>query len=183
MLHKAVYVSKLLNMTRASKAYYKLILALAVIGGVLLAVVFVGIIVDVTIRSVGFNSLQWYSAVAEYSLFFCTMFAAPYLVRHKGHVVVESLRLAMSPTLRNVMAKVVYATCIFLSLLFVYYGLLEVIDAVKTGEEDLRSIDMPKWLLMVPFPIGFSLVAIEFLRYLLGFDTYYSDKVGSGESI
>ena len=167
----------------ASKAYYKLILALAVFGGMLLAVVFVGIILDVTIRSIGFNSLQWYSAVAEYSLFFCTMFAAPYLVRHKGHVVVESLRLAMSPMLRSVVAKIVYAICTLLSLLFVFYGLLEVIDAVKTGEQDLRSIDMPKWLLMVPFPIGFSLVAIEFFRYLLGFDTYYSDKVGSGESI
>ena len=170
-------------MTIVSKAYYNLILALAVIGGMLLAVVFVGIILDVTIRSVGFNSLQWYSAVAEYSLFFCTMFAAPYLVRHKGHVVVESLRMAMPPVMRVVLGKVVYAVCIFLSLLFVYYGLLEVIDAVETGEEDLRTIDMPKWLLMVPFPIGFSLVAIEFLRYLLGFDTYYSDKIGSGESV
>lgn len=166
-----------------SKIYYNLILGLAIIGGVLLAVVFVGIILDVTIRSIGFNSLQWYSAVAEYSLFFCTMFAAPYLVRHKGHVVVESLRMAMPPVIRVVLGKVVYAVCIFLSLLFVYYGLLEVIDAVETGEEDLRSIDMPKWLLMVPFPIGFSLVAIEFLRYLLGFDTYYSDKIGSGESV
>ncbi|MEC7490611.1 MAG: TRAP transporter small permease [Pseudomonadota bacterium] len=166
-----------------SKIYYNLILGLAVIGGILLAVVFVGIILDVTIRSIGFNSLQWYSAIAEYSLFFCTMFAAPYLVRHKGHVVVESLRLAMPPVIRVVLGKVVYAVCIFLSLLFVYYGLLEVIDAVETGEEDLRSIDMPKWLLMIPFPIGFTLVAIEFLRYLIGFDTYYSDKVGSGESV
>ena len=170
-------------MTLISKAYYKLILSLAVIGGVLLAVVFVGIILDVTIRSIGFNSLQWYSAVAEYSLFFCTMFAAPYLVRHKGHVVVESLRLAMPGMVKAVVAKVVYAVCIILSLLFVNYGLLEVIDAIETGEEDLRSIDMPKWLLMIPFPIGFSLIAIEFLRYFLGFDTYYTDKVGSGESI
>ena len=170
-------------MTLISKAYYKLILSLAVIGGVLLAVVFVGIILDVTIRSIGFNSLQWYSAVAEYSLFFCTMFAAPYLGRHKGHGGGESLRLAMPGVGRAVVAKVVYAVCIILSLLFVYYGLLEVIDAIETGEEDLRSIDMPKWLLMIPFPIGFSLIAIEFLRYLLGFDTYYTDKVGSGESI
>ena len=166
-------------MTLISKAYYKLILSLAVIGGVLLAVVFVGIILDVTIRSIGFYSLQWYSAVAEYSLFFCTMFAAPFLVRHKGHVVVESLRLAMPVMVKAVVAKVVYAVCIILSLLFVYYGLLEVIDAIKTGEEDLRSIDMPKWLLMIPFPIGFSLIAIEFLRYFLGFDTYYTDKVVS----
>lgn len=164
-------------------AYNKLITGLAVVGGLLLALIFVGIIADVTLRTLGLNSLQWYSAVAEYSLFFCTMFGAPYLVRHKGHVVVESLRLAMPQTARNVLAKIVYAVCILLSLLFVYYGLLETIDAINTGEQDLRSIDMPKWLLMIPFPIGFSLVAIEFLRYLLGFDTYYAEKVGSGESL
>ena len=170
-------------MTLITSAYNRLIFGLAVIGGVLLAVIFVGIICDVTIRTLGFNSLQWYSAVAEYSLFFCTMFGAPYLVRHKGHVVVESLRLAMPPKLRKIIEKIVYIACILLSLLFVYYGALETIEAIKTGEQDLRSVDMPKWLLMAPFPIGFSLVAIEFSRYLLGFDTYYSNKATSGESL
>ena len=166
-----------------SNAYNKLIFGLAVIGGVLLAVIFVGIICDVTLRTLGFNSIQWYSAVAEYSLFFCTMFGAPYLVRHKGHVVVESLRMAMPPKLRKFVEKIVYLVCIFLSLLFVYYGALETIEAIKTGEQDLRSVDMPKWLLMAPFPIGFSLVAVEFIRYLFGFDTYYSNKATSGESL
>lgn len=170
-------------MTIIKNAYNRLIFGLAVIGGVLLAVIFVGIICDVTIRTLGFNSLQWYSAVAEYSLFFCTMFGAPYLVRHKGHVVVESLRLAMPPKLRKIIEKIVYLACILLSLLFVYYGALETIEAIKTGEQDLRSVDMPKWLLMAPFPIGFSLVAVEFSRYLLGFDTYYSNKATSGESL
>ena len=170
-------------MKQIINAYNKLIFGLAVIGGMLLALIFVGIICDVTMRTIGFNSLQWYSAVAEYSLFFCTMFGAPYLVRHKGHVVVESLRLAMPPTVRKILEKIVYVICILLSLLFVYYGGIETIDAIKTGEQDLRSIDMPKWLLMVPFPIGFSLIAIEFSRYLLGFDTYYSDKASAGESL
>jgi C4-dicarboxylate transporter DctQ subunit len=170
-------------MKQIINAYNKLIFGLAVIGGMLLALIFVGIICDVTMRTIGFNSLQWYSAVAEYSLFFCTMFGAPYLVRHKGHVVVESLRLAMPPTVRKILEKIVYVICILLSLLFVYYGGIETIDAIKTGEQDLRSIDMPKWLLMVPFPIGFSLIAVEFSRYLLGFDTYYSDKASSGESL
>lgn len=170
-------------MSFIANAYNKLITGLAVVGGLLLALIFVGIIVDVTFRTIGFNSLQWYSAVAEYSLFFCTMFGAPYLVRHKGHVVVESLRMAMSPLLQMILAKLVYAVCILLSLLFVYYGLIETIDAINTGEQDLRSIDMPKWLLMIPFPLGFSLVAIEFGRYLLGFDSYYSEKIGGGESL
>ena len=51
------------------------------------------------------------------------------------------------------------------------------------NELDLRSIDMPKWLLFVPFPLGFSLVAIEFGRYLVGIDSYYAGKVGTGESL
>jgi C4-dicarboxylate transporter DctQ subunit len=84
---------------------------------------------------------------------------------------------------RNALAKVVYFICILLSLLFVYYGAIETIDAIQTGEKDIRSIDMPKWILMAPFPIGFSLIAIEFMRYLLGFDTYYSDRVGGGDSL
>ena len=118
-------------MKQIINAYNKLIFGLAVIGGMLLALIFVGIICDVTMRTIGFNSLQWYSAVAEYSLFFCTMFGAPYLVRHKGHVVVESLRLAMPPTVRKILEKIVYVICILLSLLFVYYGGIETIDAIE----------------------------------------------------
>ena len=45
-------------MTLISKGYNKLIFGLAVIGGVLLAVIFVGIICDVTLRTLGFNSIN-----------------------------------------------------------------------------------------------------------------------------
>jgi len=165
------------------KIYNGLIIGLAIVAGLMLALIFVGIVVDVSIRTVGFNSLQWFSAMAEYCLLFSTMCAAPWLVRIKGHVVVESLTLAVTPAVRWVMAKCVYVVCIFLSLLFVYYGFIEMVGAFQTGELDLRSIDMPKWILYAPFPLGFSLIAIEFFRYLLGYDTYYSKKIGSSESL
>jgi C4-dicarboxylate transporter DctQ subunit len=170
-------------MNAISKYYNGLIVGLAIIAGLMLAVIFVGIVADVAIRTVGYNALQWYSAVAEYCLLFSTMLGAPYLVRLKGHVVVESLTMAMPPLIRMLMAKAVYIICIVLSLLFVYYGFLEMWGALSSGETDIRSIDMPKWILFLPFPLGFSLVAIEFGRYLLGYDSYYSGKVGSGESL
>ena len=167
----------------ASKIYNGLINGLAVIAGILLAVILAGIVVDVTIRTVGFNSLQWYSAVAEYCLLFSTMLAAPWLVRLKGHVVVESLFIAMPPKARKIMSKFAYLVCIGLSLLFAYYGFLEMVEAIGSKELDIRSIDAPKWILFVPFPLGFSLIAVEFLRYLLGYDTYYSNTIGSSESL
>lgn len=170
-------------MNMISKAYNGLIVGLAILGGMMLALIFVGIVADVTIRTIGYNSIQWYSAIAEYCLLFSTMFGAPWLVRLKGHVVVESLTMAMPDLLRKLVAKLVYVLCILLSLLFVYYGWIEMVGAFTGGELDLRSVDMPKWLLFVPFPLGFSLVAIEFGRYLIGIDSYYAGKVGSGESL
>ena len=161
-----------------SKAYDGLIVGLA-----MLVVIFVGIIADVAIRTVGYNSLQWYSAIAEYCLLFSTMLAAPWLVRLKGHVVVESLTMAMPAPVRWAMAKAVYVLCIVLCLLFVYYGFVELVLALGAGELDLRSIDMPKWILFLPFPLGFTLVAIEFGRYLLGYGSYYTGHVGSSESL
>ncbi len=166
-----------------SKAYDGLIVGLAILAGLMLVVIFVGIIVDVAIRTVGYNSLQWYSAIAEYCLLFSTMLAAPWLVRLKGHVVVESLTMAMPAPVRWAMAKAVYVLCIVLSLLFVYYGFVELVLALGAGELDLRSIDMPKWILFLPFPLGFTLVAIEFGRYLLGYGSYYTGYVGSSESL
>lgn len=166
-----------------SRAYDGLISGLAVAAGLMLVVIFVGIIADVAIRTVGYNALQWYSAVAEYCLLFSTMLAAPWLVRLRGHVVVESLTMAMPPTVRRAMAKAVYVLCIGLSLLFVHYGFVEMAAAFDAGELDLRSIDMPKWILFVPFPLGFTLVAVEFGRYLLGYGSYYTGKVGSSESL
>ena len=170
-------------MNMISKAYYGLIIGLAILGGMMLALIFVGIVADVTIRTVGYNSIQWYSAIAEYCLLFSTMCGAPWLVRLKGHVVVESLTMVMPPLMRMIVAKFVYLLCITLSFLFVYYGWNEMVAAFASNEFDLRSIDMPKWLLFLPFPVGFTLVAIEFGRYLLGYDSYYAGKVGTGDSL
>ncbi len=166
-----------------SRAYDGLIVALAIVAGVMLVVIFVGIIADVAIRTVGYNALQWYSAIAEYCLLFSTMLAAPWLVRCRGHVVVESLTMAMPPRVRWAMAKAVYVLCIVLSLLFVWYGFLEMRESFGTGELDLRSIDMPKWILFLSFPLGFTLVAVEFCRYLLGYGSYYTGSAGSSESL
>ena len=38
---------------------------------------------------------------------------------------------------------------------------------------DERSIDIPYWLLYVLFPRCFTVIALEFLRYLLGADSLY----------
>lgn len=162
--------------------YNRLIFGLAWAGAVVLALMFVAGLVDVTLRETGYNPLQWYSAFTEYSLLFMTMMGGPWLVRIKGHVVVESLAMAMPPTLRLIMAKFAYLLCVLLSISFVWYGGDKAISTFVSGELDLRSIDMPRWALYAAIVVGFGLMGIEFCRYLFGFDTYYSGDASDAGS-
>jgi hypothetical protein len=43
---------------------------------------------------------------------------------------------------------------------------------------DVRSFDMPRWLLSASIPLSFGLMMMEFARFLLGFDSMHSGLSG-----
>ena len=49
-------------------------------------------------------------------------------------------------------------------------------EAYSTGMIDERGVELMQWWLYAPMPIGFFLVAIEFLRYLIGIDDMYGSR-------
>jgi C4-dicarboxylate transporter DctQ subunit len=136
--------------------------------------IFTMIVIDVSIRTAGFTPPSFTLAVVEYSLLYFAMFCAPYLVRNRGHVVIEALVTQLPETVRLVLAKTVYFVCMAVSLLFAYYSAVLEIEALESGNVDLRGIDMPYWILFLPMAFCFILVALEFLRYLIGPYSYYS---------
>jgi len=165
------------------KIYNALIIGLAIIAGLMLALIFVGIVADVTIRMIGFNSIQWYSAMAEYALLFSTMCGAPWLVRIKGHVFIDAVTQLLAPAIKNVVAKFAYLICVCSALVFSYFSLNLLIEAVVSGEIDTRGEDMPLWTLLFPIPFCFFLVAIEFGRYLIGIDDMYGDRTDVRDNV
>ncbi len=48
-------------------------------------------------------------------------------------------------------------------------------DNLARGSFDMRSFDMPKWLLYAPFPLSFVMMAGEFLHFLLGRESLYAE--------
>ena len=76
-------------MVRIFNAYEALIGALAGLTCALLGLVFLAIVYDVLVRTLGFQPPYWVSAFTEYALLFMTMLAAPWLVRRKAHVFVH----------------------------------------------------------------------------------------------
>ena len=154
-------------MASAVRLYDRLILALAFLAGAMVAAVFVMIVVDVSMRTIGMRPPAFTSAVSEYMLLYITMFAAPWLVRERGHVRIDTFISFLGDSARRAAERAIIVVCIVLCLIAVWYSTEFAIDFWRRGTIDIRSIEIPRSFLFVPILLGFGLCAVEFLRILL----------------
>ena len=154
-------------MTKVIRIYDRLIRMLAFLACILIAAVFVLIVVDVSMRTAGMRPPIFSSAFSEYSLIYVTMLAAPWLVRERGHVRIDSFLIFVSPAVRRFIERLLIVVCIALCLTAAYLSAEFAVEFWSKGEIDIRSVEIPRALLFVPLVVGFSLCATEFLRLLL----------------
>jgi C4-dicarboxylate transporter, DctQ subunit len=109
------------------------------------------------------------------------MLAAAWLVREKGHVHIELLTAAVSPLTRFWLTRVVYLVCVLTCIVIFWFALEVTIDQWRRAAIDVRSFDMPRWLLTASIPLSFGLMTIEFARFLLGLDSMHTGRVGIDE--
>jgi C4-dicarboxylate transporter, DctQ subunit len=155
------------------RVYDWLTSALAVIAGVMMVLIFVGIIVDVTIRNIGYTSPREIQPLAEFGLLYITMLGSPWLLRQKGMIIVESLRMALPSKARRALEIAVYLICIAACSVLSYYAMYQTIFSWETDAADQRAITVPLIYAYAPIFLGFFLMDIEFVRLLLSGDTIY----------
>lgn len=149
------------------KLYDGVIKLLVFLGAASLALMTVGIIGDVAMRNFGFRSIQALSALVEYGLLFSTMAVAPFLVRTHGHVAVQSFVEAMPPSLRHIVSQLGLALSVALLALLSWRAAAVAVEVTQSGAIDMRSVNIPGWVLYMMLSVGFGLMAVEFLILLL----------------
>jgi TRAP-type C4-dicarboxylate transport system permease small subunit len=168
-------------MTTIAALYLSLLELLAVVAGVLLAATAVAIVVDVVVRNLGMQPPAHTLTLTEYSLLYVTMLGAPWLVRAKGHVHIELLTAAVGPRARLWLTRLIAAACVLTCAVISWFGLEVTLAHYQRQAMDVRSFDLPRWLLTASLPLSFGLMALEFGRFLLGFDTLHSGEAGIHE--
>ena len=166
-----------------ARAYDWLINTMRVLAGVVIFAVFILIVSDVLIRLAGLQPWIYSTIIVEYSLLWFAMLAAPYLTRIKGHVFIDAVTAMLSVRLRWYVEKLAYIICITASVVFAWYSWDLLIEAITDGLIDVRAEEIPLWYLLAPMPCCFVLVTVEFLRYLLGFDTMYGDRTDVRDNV
>ena len=157
--------------------------ALAVIAGLLVVSVFLTVIFDVAVRVLGYQPSSWPIPISEYSLLYITMLGGPWLLRKKGHIVVESLRTALPDGGKRVSEILVYVVSALTCFAIAWFAGESLVESVSKGYEDARAIVVPKAGLFLPMFLCFFLMGIEFCRYLFGGGSLYAGGNSPAERI
>jgi C4-dicarboxylate transporter DctQ subunit len=164
------------------RLYDRLIVGLATMAGLMIAAVCLLIVYDVVARNLGMQPPASTVALTEYAMLYFTMAAAPYLIRIKGHIVVEIVYQRVSPAARRILDRFILILCMLIALTVSILAWVLLIEAFQRGEIEIRSLDAPRWILFAPLAVGFLLMATEFLRLLLKGDSVFVSAAERKES-
>jgi len=163
--------------------YDRLINGLAALAGLIIAAAGLLIVYDVIARNLGLQPPASTVALTEYAMLYFTMAAAPYLVRTKGHIVVEVIYQRLPDALQRWLGRAVVTLCASVSLIIAALAGMLMIEAVVNAEIEIRSLDAPRWVLFAPMVAGFLLMAIEFIRLLLRRESVFALQAEQREAL
>ena len=158
-----------------------LLFALFCLGASILGLIFIFILYDVIARNAGIPTFTHTLALTEYGLYYTTLLGAPWLVRKKHHIYMQIISALVPEIVRPIITRLSYLICVITCGLICYYSGMVSYETFMRGDQEVRSFDMPRWLIFIIMPVSFSLLTIEFARYLVGIDNMYDGEIGVHE--
>ena len=160
-------------MKHLARGYDALLNGMALAAGVLMVAMMAMIVADVVLRNLGYQSSAHFFTFTEYFLLLIPLLGAPWLVREKGHIYIELLVGALPPRPRQALMWVIVIVSLAVCAVLAWYGGAITMQNFVQNEKDVRSFDMPRWMLMLSMPLAFGMMALEFLRLLLRRESPY----------
>ncbi|WP_201836420.1 TRAP transporter small permease [Microvirga zambiensis] len=128
--------------------------------------VFTSVIFDVVMRYSVSSPPPWPVPVTEYALHIAVMFGAPYVLQHRGHVVVDAFLRILPARWQAILLTVSKLLCVAGCTAFALLAWRITWVSVVMGYDDVRAISVPESVLYGPMAISFTLMSLEFFRSL-----------------
>jgi len=129
---------------------------------------------EVTVRWLGFRPPVWPVAVSEFTMLYATVLAAPWVMRQGSHIQVNSLAAVLPAPVRAALGRGLSFLGMAVCLVVAWYALRVTLTAQGL---EIRSFEMPKWLVYAPLPVGFLLLAIEFARHMVAGTLFGGEEI------
>ena len=150
-------------MQRASEIFGRLLDAMMVAACLLLLFMTLLIGADVGLRNIARSCISWSNEISEYVLYVVTLLAAPGLLRAGQHIRVDIMLRALPARIGWLLEWLGDILGFGCSLYFVWYGWNVMAASYSSGAISIKTLVMPEWWLMVPMPVAFAAVSVEFV--------------------
>lgn len=154
-------------MKKFDEIFDRLLAVTAVIPGVIIGLLAIGICSEVAARYFNFTGFYWMLDAVEYGLLLLTMTGAAYVLSIGRHVTVDIFIAGLSPPVRRRIAIAINLISCATGGVIVYYGILAVLQANGEDSTLYKSIEIKEWVPMAIVPGGMTLFTIECLRQLV----------------
>ena len=138
---------------------------LAVLAGAMIVFAMLTVTTDVVLRIFRL-SLWWSFEVTEFILVYVPLLTLPWLVRRRGHIVIDIVTSRVPPRVARAMDQLSSALAAAVSLFVAYWGAIATYTAYARGIVNAGMVEYPRWALLIAIPVGFGLAAIEFGRVM-----------------
>jgi len=153
-------------MRKIAKIYEEIVLGLGVAVGALIGMIAVMISLNIVLRIIGFQMIDWVNEIAEYSLYLCAFFAAPWVLRLGLHIRIDILANTLPKKLAFWLERLVDVIGLIICLVITYYSAIASLSAYESGSAIYKNLIIPEWPILAVIPISFAMLSIEFLLRL-----------------
>ncbi len=129
----------------------------------LLALMTILTFVQVVLRYAFNSGLVWSLEATTYLFAALILFGMSYGVRTHTHIAVDVVIRRLPKRAAKIVNLVAILACLSYALLMLY-GSAVFVDRLMILGNHARDIPLPKWLLTVTMPLGFTLLAFRFLE-------------------
>ena len=107
--------------------------------------------------------LAWTVEISEYLQIYFVCLSAAWVLRHRGHVTLDILLDRLNPSWKKAFARASDALGFIVTTVLAVFSCVMTFEQMMLGIPVIKTLEIPKWLVILPIPAGTTLLAIEFL--------------------
>lgn len=137
---------------------------LAVLAGLLILAVIVGVTLDVAGRYLLGRPIGWMFEAVQYALVATLFLGSPWVTRCNGHVAVDLLIQGLPRKIGRILQTAAFAMSSAVCMVLTYWAAVVVLDDFQRNVLTTGIYPIPRAYILAVICLGLALTAIEFLR-------------------
>jgi TRAP-type C4-dicarboxylate transport system permease small subunit len=139
----------------------------AVLSAVILLVITAATGVTIFGRFFGWSAPGWIVQFTEYGVFWIPLLGAAWLIRRDQHVNVDIIISRIKPQGKKIITCIHHIMGLLVCIILLNSSCNVWLELKERMIMDLQVIDMPKYIILTVLPVGFFLMAVQFLIKLI----------------